>query len=392
MQSFQLLNYHQPENTDQSWKFVCLYGHDQKGKKRQWQIGFDAESHELVTVYGQVEGKLREVRKLVKLNKSGRNYYSQSILEASKKHKDKLVKDKYTEDGSNTTLHLQAANHYDPQKTVLKFPVAVQPKLNGKRCRVYIKGQNVILESRGGEMIKYYDHIREEAQILLQKLPKETELDGELYLHTLSFNKLQSIFQTENFEHPHNRRIQFHIFDLISKDIIYNERHQLLVKAFENTQLESIILNSMKLVSSHQEIKDQHDRLVEQGYEGLIIRHWYQESMTSKERELCLYKGKRNNNWLKYKCYLDEEGIIEGVYEGEGTEKGLALFVIRDKQGIQVKARPRGTFEQRRDWFQNQGSVIGKTYTFRYFSRSDKGVPEQPTGVGFRGIDDLDHT
>jgi hypothetical protein len=84
------------------------------------------------------------------------------------------------------------------------------------------------------------------------------------------------------------------------------------------------------------------------------------------------------------KHFIDEEGIIEGVVDGTGDAKGLAIFKIRDCRGNLLTVCPRGNREERRNWFQNPQQVIGRRYTFRYFELSADNIPRFATGKAFR--------
>jgi DNA ligase-1 len=128
-----------------------------------------------------------------------------------------------------------------------------------------------------------------------------------------------------------------------------------------------------------------HDYFVSLGYEGLIMRKFLgMENPTQKQLEETWYKGNKNNNLIKYKKFIDDEGEIIAITSGKDREEGLAIFTILSKTGKTFECRPSGLFEQRAYYYQNPVEFIGKEYTYRYFELTDAGVPRFPVGISFR--------
>ena len=71
------------------------------------------------------------------------------------------------------------------------FPVIVQPKLDGERCRAIITGDSVVLLSSEENEITGTPHIIEGIK---SQLIKNCELDGELYCHRMDFSNIQLKF------------------------------------------------------------------------------------------------------------------------------------------------------------------------------------------------------
>jgi len=148
--------------------------------------------------------------------------------------------------------------------------------------------------------------------------------------------------------------------------------------------LHAIQCVACELANSHEEIKQYHDKYVEQGYEGVIIR-----KLAFEEKEIpnSVYCFKRCSNILKYKEFDDEEVTILDVTQGAGKEAGIAMFKVQDSKGNVLEAvRPSGSFEERKRWFENPKEVIGRRYTIKFWGRSEYGIPRFPVGVGFRDI------
>jgi ATP-dependent DNA ligase len=117
-----------------------------------------------------------------------------------------------------------------------------------------------------------------------------------------------------------------------------------------------------------------HKQLVKNGYEGTMIR------IPSMKYEI----GKRSYSLLKLKDFVDAEYNIFDIIDGNGSDGGLAIFVLDNGHGKQFNCRPEGTQENRAELFKNRKSLIGKFLTVRYFELSKDGIPIFPIGVSIR--------
>ena len=97
-----------------------------------------------------------------------------------------------------------------------------------------------------------------------------------------------------------------------------------------------------------------------------------------------LYLSGRKQNILKLKDIEEEEGLIIGVEEGKGREKGVALVRLRDLRNNEFLVRPSGTFEKRKEWFNNPELILNKKMTFQFQNLSEIGVPRFPIGKEIR--------
>jgi ATP-dependent DNA ligase len=129
-------------------------------------------------------------------------------------------------------------------------------------------------------------------------------------------------------------------------------------------------------VLSHTEAVDAHNAWVASKYEGIILRH-----------SGCTYKvGYRSQELLKLKASIDEEFEIVGVKEGEGKFEGLGIFQCKTAAGAAFDATPRGTDAERREFWENRASYVGKQLTVRFFewTSSEPPVPRFPVGISVR--------
>ena len=121
-------------------------------------------------------------------------------------------------------------------------------------------------------------------------------------------------------------------------------------------------------------------QFIEEGYEGAMVRN----------NKGAYALGKRSANLQKVKTFLDAEYKIVGFTEGEGGETGCVIWKCSTaKRGHSshrqtFNVRPQGAREQRREWFKNGNSYIGKMLTVKYQELTDDGIPRFPVGIAVR--------
>lgn len=375
------------------WCLTPIYRQSATDATLVWQIGFNGQ--ELVIVHGHVLGvKQRKTRTII-TNNSGRSLQQQAWLEAKNRYKKmynkgyKPIQDDVPLALANPTAML--ANAYTERKAGMR-PKAISPKLDGVRCLANIHQGEVALRSRENRPWMWLEHIREQLSLLFFYLPVGVHLDSELYSHDMGFNELISAVRTTKTKHPRNKDVKCFIFDVIvpsEPNMPYEDRYNLLSRAIlkyieEGHPYTEFCLLECFEVGGEKEVFQWHDYFVSLGYEGAIVRKLAGANPTAKHLKDASYRSTRCSNILKVKKFTDEEGIVQSVIDGEGTEKDLAIFNVRDQRGNIIPIRPRGSFEQRKSWYEQPELCIGKKYTFRYFELTEYGVPRFPVGIAFR--------
>lgn len=239
------------------------------------------------------------------------------------------------------------AHKWEDRKRYIQEPFYVQPKLDGVRILVSNKGGI----SRTGKIVKGTEH--------WGKQLKDGEfLDGECYLHGMSFEDITSAFKTQP------ETLEFHVFDYY--DI---NRPEL---SFEE-RMKRVTVKTIK-VKSKNDITSVHDMYVNQGYEGIMVRN-----------AIGVYEpGKRSNNLLKFKTFETEEFKIVGMHEGTGKDVGTPIWECETRGGETFSVRPEGNMENRRNAFKNTKKIVGKMLTVRYQNLTSAGVPRFPIGLAIR--------
>jgi DNA ligase-1 len=261
------------------------------------------------------------------------------------------------------------AEKWKDKKSKVKYPVIVQPKLNGVRCIALYKDSKVLLLSRGGG---YYIMPHIQAALLPFFISNPNiQLDGELYNHGMPLQKIVGICTLED-EAQFDRKlpIQYWIYDLAIGKSMQTQRFSILYTDFSTLADGVKILKLQTLTANNEKDVDYyHNTWVEAGYEGAIVRDsnaYYQFGF----RDSCL---------LKVKEFQDEEFEIVGceVDKNKGIGESFTFTLRNNINDLLFNARPTGTIAEKENWFNNIINYMGKKATVRFQERTQDGLPHQ---------------
>lgn len=225
----------------------------------------------------------------------------------------------------------------------------VSEKLDG--VRAYWDGQQLM--SRQGNVINA-------PATFLKKLPKNTKLDGELWVGRGQFEQAQSIVSSANGDWS---RIRYMLFELPegAGDFATRYRHlRSIAKQINSPQVQVIEQRSF---ATRAQLDEHFNQLIAQGAEGLMLH-----------RKDALYSTGRNNDLLKLKPYLDEEATVVAYIEGKGKYTGMMGSVeVETEQGVRFKVGSGFTDADRKN-----PPPIGSKITYRYQNLTQKGKPRHP--------------
>lgn len=238
------------------------------------------------------------------------------------------------------------------------------PKLDGMRCLVFIKEDEIILMSRKGKKIENMFHIekgfekwREGGLVQVGDI-----FDGELYVHGESFQSNMSY--VKRYQKGLSERIKFNCYDFVSKSS-YNYRYN-IISSLEGNNFFSVVESYP--CENMDQVREHHKNFLSKGYEGTMVRH----SGVGYEVD------KRSYSLLKFKDFIDIQAEILDVIPAEQRpDWGIPVF-----NGF--KAGVRMTHEQRQHLLSHKEEYIGKTAEIRFFEYTDEGVPRFPIMVGIR--------
>jgi ATP-dependent DNA ligase len=306
--------------------------------------------------------------------KQNRELYS---LQSDEGPKGVYIPTKSTEP---TKVKPMLAKKFEDEQHKVKFPVFVQPKLDGIRVLLQQVDGKVVALSRKNTTYPFLSHIKEDAAQLFQHLPPNTILDGEIYGDGMLCQNIASIVATKLQPHDNESKLYYVVFDCIvakaKKNDWYDVRYLLLQSAFRETRgITSLRLITNERANTKEELESWH-RQFSQSYEGSIIR-----------LPMFRYECKRSSSLLKWKTFQDGEFRIVDVVDGVGQDKGCATMVVETDKGQTFSARMTGTLHERQAYFQNRQHCIGKQLTVKYQELTADGIPRFPVGVCIRNYE-----
>jgi len=198
-----------------------------------------------------------------------------------------------------------------------------------------------------------------------------------LYIHGKSLQDIVSLVKKPK---EGSEDIEFWIFDVyIPSDpgMPWSKRRQYLETVVKHLNLgfsSKIKLVETESVENEAGMKIMHDRYVQEGYEGIILRN------PSGDYTL----GHRSSNLIKYKEFEDDEFRIVGYKEGVGKFEGCVIWTCETADGNHFDVVPKGTLDMKKQWFKDAGQIVGKDLTVRYQAFTNDGIPQFPVGIAIR--------
>ncbi len=201
----------------------------------------------------------------------------------------------------------------------VKVPCLGQLKYNGTRCIAFINEGKVTFKTRNQKEFTY-PRLAEQ----LQNIKGKAVFDGELCFgdsqhsdHTKVSGIVNSSIHGNPIGSAHN--LSYNVFDCIpfeefhkqSCDLTYKDRFRMVQHTFINTGPFIKIAKTWEF-ESIKEVQDTYADLLEQGYEGLILKYWHHK-----------YEWKRSKQWIKMKAIETADLKCVGIYGGEGKYTGM---------------------------------------------------------------------
>jgi DNA ligase-1 len=366
----------------QKEELPMLYGVSRVGKVKQWQAKVEMDEYNRAVIIiesGYVGGKIQSKPKLITKGKNiGKSNettpFDQAVSEIKSSWNGKR--------DQNYEAEMMDPDNYIPRlmlpqlakgvgKGKIVYPAFIQPKLNGICNLAELCIQSPVLpdvmlhHSRGGHLFETLAHL--DKWLLALNIPAPTH--GELYYHGWS---LQTIGGYTKKIRPDQHKLEYWLYDLAWIGPVFEERMGWLnEKVLELGPESPIKLTPTFVVNNYDEAKFYHDKFVQQGFEGGMLKN-----------KAGIYMFQYNSNDLeKVKDYQDSEFEIIGGKEGTGTDAGCIVYRCITESGGEFDARPRGTVENRKEMLINLPNDIGKMLTVRYAELSDDGIPLQPVGI-----------
>jgi DNA ligase-1 len=357
------------ETTQKLLPFQTLYLNN-----RQWTI--EVIDNIIRTTYGIKNGKMT-IKEIIK-----EEAYKLAKNEWTKKIKQGYSINEFSNINDNININLKIGENIKPmlalemEEKLVKFPVFVQPKLDGIRCLIYKKDGQIMFQSRQNKLFDPFLHLLPELNLIFDK--HDIILDGELYCHGLGFESVTSMVRRAKTKHPDVDKLNYVIYDCINNlNVNYEERMKLL----SPFKFKNVFFINTAQITNMKGIEDAHMFYTKDGYEGVMIRGNGP------------YKHGRSKDLLKYKKFLDKEYEVVSHHEGTGTHAGTPIFICKldksngnknDKSNKTFNVTMNGPMEKRREMMKHVSDYYGKMLTVKYQELSNESIPRFPIGIAFR--------
>lgn len=358
--------------------FPILYKVNAKRQIQTWEIW--TEGKYIFINEGLMDGKLSEHNMQAIDKKRSPTLEKQAELMAvSKWNNKKKSYWKSIEEAQRAGTELTQGGyapmlaHNCPQNIDFNNYWFIQPKLDGTRCISRKIDGEVQLFSRKGLPIASVPHINRS----LNKLMEDGEIfDGELYQHGKDFNESSGKIRAKDHD---TTDIDYWVYDFprirgLTEKAPYEQRASDLIME-QMTRGTNIVITPTVKVNNWSDIKNYHDQVVEDGFEGAILRN-----------PKMGYENKRSKNLLKYKEFEDSEFAIIGFTEGKGSLEGaIGSFICATMPDWKVfHAKLKAPVAELKRLYQNPTEFMDRYLTVKYQGLSSDGIPRFPVGLRIR--------
>jgi ATP-dependent DNA ligase len=339
-----------------------LYSTALSGKKKMWKV--EVDKNKIIVEHGYIGGKITRTETICEGKRCTGEEQAQKEAKALYQKKLKSGFSESETDTEKVKIYFPMLAHEFSEKFDI-YPCIVQPKLDGIRCIIY-KNDSLVFQSRNNTIFQQFPFAKELEHFFIEN--PSLVLDGELYHHSLGFQKITSIVRKK--DHPDLDKIQYHVYDVIC-DEPYFKRYE-IIRKIKGT---NVCCVETKTAVSREEIETYHTHYTGIGYEGIMIRN----------PEGIYHEKARSKDLLKYKHFKDAEFLVVGHTEGK---HGIPVFTcVTDKAsgkpctfGVMMKC----STSLKQEMLENVTDYYNKYLTVKYQELSEDGVPRFPIGIGFR--------
>jgi DNA ligase-1 len=236
----------------------------------------------------------------------------------------------------------------------------------------------------GEKFISRLGNVYHASNSFLQGMPKNVQLDGELFVGRKKFQETVSTVRKLVPDEAEWRKIEYYVFDILATRKSANEdfrdctgetfeRRQALLAQLhaEGSEASWVVLDQEWCKSkAHME---QYLRSIERvGGEGVMLR-----------QPASKYEAGRSNTLLKVKTFHDAEAKVIGYEPGKGKHKGrMGALEVEMPNGKTFSVGSGFTDKEREN-----PPKIGATITYRYQELTKDGIPRFPTFVEVRNYE-----
>ena len=298
--------------------------------------------------------------------------------------------------------------NYDDEKKHLKYPLYVQPKLDGTRCVTYLDlspnknptYKNVIMYSRQKKEYIGFDDIKKQLLNILIDMwdfnkNESIYIDGEFYKHGLSLQTISGAVRNPNRANIKKYQgIQYWIFDIFypgNPNIPFKARLEILGEIFDLLDCNLLVKVPTHTAKSELEQDKIYKKYLKKKYEGVIIRNFDSLYLTDANKNSMKLRSKYV---LKRKMTYSDEFEVVGFEQGKkGKDKGAIIWILKAHDSDKTfNSIPKNTtYEERyrsykevltNDIFKNK--YKGRMMTIEFEDLSKDNIPLRSKSIGFR--------
>lgn len=415
------------ESIDGPFYCEALYRIDDSDRIWIWHIGFDG--YDIIIIRGLKNGKMQIDRREVTINKSGKDIWGQAMTEVLKRYNDNISRKGYIPESLfnrekkaplnvvdrlidiDPKLSPMVGKVWDPdekKKINISFPIGVQCKVDGVRVLAHLDHSNeVVYISRSNHQIRTVNHLDNDIELLISYLPQNSVLDGEIYKHGLKINEINKCVARIKNPLEETKDLEYWVFDIVPPTTLrqkmpYNERIELLSSAYIQAHIDGYSINKIKImtyfiansIDEIFELKDiiagskeeRRKRLIADKFEGIMIKELCFDIKNAKQLQKSLYHfgPSKSNNIMKYKDFIDDEGIIVGYNYGKGRNSKIPTLQIKNKNGVQFGCSIKFKVINDDRLITNVDQFIGNIATYQFQEIGANGAPRFPECIAIR--------
>jgi len=346
---------------------ISLYQYDNRGKLRIWSIA--ADENVISIEHGLADG-VRQIKQEHVRDGLGGRTLDEQVASRVRSRINKQY-DRGYKDSPEEAKALKGTNALGMFKPMLAQPLNkvkdidyshafVQHKYDGHRCLITKINGQVLAYSRQGKLIRSIDHILDSLYI-----PEGRTVDGELYCHGVSLQKIGSWIKREQ---EASKNLMYHAYDIVANVTFEDRINELHNMCKDPTR--AMVVPTMP-VHSYDEVQEHFIDSRQRGYEGSIIR-WGESGYET---------GKRSKGLVKVKATHDAEAKVIGVIP---SKDGWGILECETPVGVYFKMPAPGSMDEKYRVLINRELYIGKHITYEYANLTADGVPFHPNALRFR--------
>ena len=278
----------------------------------------------------------------------------------------KLKLDKYKVPVFECMLAHDSANH---EKKVSGKKL-LEPKLDGVRCLTVVdyEQRTVTQYTRNGKVLENFTHITKALEGYMDEIGRSYILDGEVVSNSFQ-DLMKQVHRKDNVQADDAKLCLFDIIPLVEfkagESIQGQRRRSNMLKTFKNifsdTGCIEIIPQTevdLDTMVGQVEFKDYNKKMVEEGYEGIMIKDIDAS-----------YECKRSTAWLKMKPFIEVSLEVIDVEEGTGRNEGrlgaLVCSGVDDERKINVNVGSGFSDDNRIEFYSVRDTLPGQIVEVR---------------------------